>query len=212
MSRAVVYVRVSTEEQADSRAGMEAQKAAILSEAERRGWTVVRVIEDAGWSGKDLNRPGIQEALAALKSRKADTLVVAKLDRLSRSLLDFCALMDRAQREHWALVALDLGVDTTTPSGEAMANVMMAFAQMERRLISVRTREAMAAKKRRGEQVGRPTTVTPELEARIRQARADGMSLRAIGAMLEADAVPTGMGGRRWYAASVKAVLDRTQP
>src|SRR5665811_394770 len=101
------YLRVSTEDQADSRAGLEAQRAAILAEAERRGWHLVEVIEDAGFSGKDLNRPGIVAALDALRRHKADTLVVAKLDRLSRSMLDFAALMDRASREHWALVALD---------------------------------------------------------------------------------------------------------
>src|SRR5688572_29091073 len=83
----VGYIRVSTEEQADSRAGLDAQRAAILAEADRRGWRLVDLIEDAGWSGRDMKRPGMQAALEALRAKRADTLVVAKLDRLSRSLL-----------------------------------------------------------------------------------------------------------------------------
>lgn len=208
--RVIGYIRVSTEEQADSRAGLEAQRAAILAEAERRGWKLVEVIEDAGYSGKNLKRPGIQAALEALQSRRADTLVVAKLDRLSRSLLDFAGLMDKATRERWALVALDLGVDTTSPAGEAMANVLATFAQFERRLIGQRTREALATKKAQGVRLGRPTNVPAEVVERVREAKDRGLSLRAIAAMLNEDGVPTGQGGRQWYASSVKAVLDRT--
>lgn len=210
MSEQVIgYIRVSTEEQADSRAGLEAQRAAILAEAERRGWKLVDVIEDAGYSGKSLKRPGIQAALEALKSRRADTLVVAKLDRLSRSLLDFAGLMDRATRERWALVALDLGVDTTSPAGEAMANVLATFAQFERRLIGQRTKEALAAKRVQGVSLGRPSSVPSDVVDRARGAREQGLSLRAIAEVFNKAGVPTGQGGRRWYASTVKAILDR---
>ena len=78
--------------------GLDAQRAAILAEAQRRGWHVVEVIEDAGYSGKDLKRPGIAAALEALHRRKADMLVVAEHDRLSRSMLDFAGLMAIATR------------------------------------------------------------------------------------------------------------------
>jgi DNA invertase Pin-like site-specific DNA recombinase len=87
--RAIGYVRVSTEEQATSRAGLEAQRSAIAAEAERRGWTLVEIVEDAGYSAKDLRRPGIRAVLNAMTTNEAETLVVAKLDRLSRSMLDF---------------------------------------------------------------------------------------------------------------------------
>ena len=122
--RVLAYGRVSTAEQADSRAGLEAQRAAIAGEARRRGWTIIDTIEDAGFSAKDLRRPGITRALEELRRGRADALVVAKLDRLSRSMIDFTGLMGRATREHWALVALDCAVDTSTPSGEAMANML----------------------------------------------------------------------------------------
>ncbi len=122
--RALGYARVSTAEQADSGAGMDAQRHAIRGEVERRGWQLVDVVEDAGYSAKDLRRPGIGVVLERVARGDADVLVVSKLDRLSRSLIDFAQTMATAQREGWALVALDLGVDTATPGGEMMANVL----------------------------------------------------------------------------------------
>jgi DNA invertase Pin-like site-specific DNA recombinase len=207
MQRAIGYVRVSTDEQANSRAGLEAQRAAILAEAKHRGWRLVEMIEDAGYSGRTLKRPGISEALEALRSKRADTLVVAKLDRLSRSMLDFASLMDRATKEHWALVALDLNVDTTTPAGEAMANVLATFAQFERRLISQRTRDALAVKKAQGVRIGRPRSLSPEIVARVVAERSTGSTLRAIADRLNADRVAGGQGAARWYPSSVRSVL-----
>jgi DNA invertase Pin-like site-specific DNA recombinase len=208
------YTRVSVNEQADSRLGLEAQRAAILAEAERNGWTVVDVIEDAGYSGKDLRRPGITAALDALTKHRADALVVSKLDRLSRSMLDFAGLMDRATRQHWGLVALDLNVDTTTPAGEAMAHVLATFAQFERRLISQRTRDALAQAKIHGTRSGRPIGRTSSLPSavvrRVVRERAKGRTLRAIAAGLNADQVPTGQAGASWYASTVAAVLRTT--
>src|ERR1700684_2002591 len=130
--RVLGYVRVSTDEQTNSGAGLEAQRLAIIAECERRGWLLVEVIEDAGFSAKDMKRPGVQEALRALKAGEASALVVSKLDRLSRSMIDFTGVMEKAQKQGWALIALDLGVDMTTPAGEAMANMLATFAQFER--------------------------------------------------------------------------------
>jgi DNA invertase Pin-like site-specific DNA recombinase len=203
MSRTIAYLRCSTEEQADSRAGLEAQRAAIIVEAKRRGWDEadLRYVEDAGFSGKDLHRPGIEAALDALRHRKADTLVVSKLDRLSRSLVDFAGLMDRASRERWALIALDLNVDTSTPAGEAMAAMLATFAQFERRLI------ALAVKRAAGVRLGRPRLIPDEIVARIIAERSSGATLRAIADGLNRDAIPTAMRGRQWWVATVQGVL-----
>jgi DNA invertase Pin-like site-specific DNA recombinase len=84
-------------------------------------------------------------ALAAVESGDASAIVVAKLDRLSRSLVDFAFVMARAQVGHWNLVALDLGIDLSTAAGEFMANVMASAAQWERRMIGQRTRDALAS-------------------------------------------------------------------
>lgn len=205
--RVVGYVRVSSEEQADSRAGLEAQREAIQRECEQRGWQVVAVIEDAGYSAKDLKRPGVRTALEELERKSADALVVSKLDRLSRSMLDFTAVMAKAQREGWALVALDCSVDTTTPAGEAMAHVLATFAQFERRLIGQRTREALAVKKRQGIRLGRPATISPSLARRIRSMRTRGMTLQVICDRLNQEGVATPRGGATWRPTSLRAVL-----
>ena len=156
---------VSTEEQAASGLGLDAQRAAVERYAAAQGWELVEVLADEGTSGKSLEgRVALDQALNRVegRGRVAQASVVAKLDRLSRSLLDFAALMERSRRNGWQLVALDLGVDTATPSGEMMANVLATFAQFERRLIGQRTRDALAAKKAAGARLGRPVTLSEE--------------------------------------------------
>jgi DNA invertase Pin-like site-specific DNA recombinase len=208
--RVLGYVRVSTDEQSSSGAGLEAQRRAIVAECERRGWQLVEVIEDAGFSAKDMKRPGVQEALRVLEAGEATALVVAKRDRLSGSMIDFTAVMGTAQKQSWALVALDCAVDTSTPTGEAMANMLATFAQFERRLISQRTREALAIKRASGVRRGRPPTVSRSTVRRIQRRRARGDSLRKIADDLNEAGVATAQGGARWYAATVRQVLLRT--
>jgi DNA invertase Pin-like site-specific DNA recombinase len=117
----LAYLRVSTAEQADSRAGLDAQRAAILAELERRGWSKVEWIKDAGFSARSLNGPGLAVALERIG--RGDVLIVSKMDRLSQSLLDFARIMERAQREGWIVLALDSPADVTTSHGEAMAGI-----------------------------------------------------------------------------------------
>jgi DNA invertase Pin-like site-specific DNA recombinase len=205
--RVIGYVRVSTEEQADSGAGLEAQRAAIAAEAERRGWQLVEVYEDAGASGKSLKRPGLAEALAAVERGDASAVIVAKLDRLSRSVHDFASVMERAQRRGWALVALDLGVDTTTPAGELVAHVMASVAQWERRVIGQRTAEALAVRRAQGVKLGRPRLMPPKVRTQIVRERKAGATLTSIAAKLNARGVPTAQGGKQWYPSTVAAAL-----
>ena len=195
--RAVGYIRVSTDEQADSGLGLAAQTAAIEQEAARRGWQLVAVERDAA-SGKSLaRRPALARCLDALAAGRADTLIVAKLDRLARSAKDFAELLDRFNRQRWGFVALDLGVDTSSPSGEVMAHVMAAFAQFERRLIGQRTKDALAQRRRQGVKLGRPRAIAATVEARIGRRRAAGWTMQRI-ADAEGLAVST-----------VQRVLDR---
>lgn len=203
----MAYIRVSTEEQKGSGAGLAAQRQAILGECDRRGWQLVGVIEDAGYSAKDLRRPGVRAALELLRSGDAEALVVAKLDRLSRSMLDFAGIMASAQKQGWGLIALDCAVDTTTPAGEAMANVLATFAQFERRLISQRTKDALAIKKAQGVRLGRPRQLPQDVVDRIRSERELGSTLTGIAEGLNQGEVATAQGGRRWYPSTVRAVL-----
>lgn len=209
-SLTVGYVRVSTDEQVTSGAGLEAQRSAIRAEAERRGWTVVAIFEDAGLSGKALDgREGLAKALAAVESGDAANLIVSKLDRLSRSLLDFAVLMKRAQEVGWNLVALDLGIDLSTPAGEFLASVMASAAQWERRIIGQRTKDALAEKRAAGVVLGRPARLPEEVCRMIEDARGQGKSLRVIAEELNEAQVPRAQGGSRWHASTVQAVLCR---
>lgn len=203
----IAYLRVSTEEQADSRAGLDAQRAAIEHEASIRGWRAVDWVVDAGWSAKSLKRPGIQAALSRLVAGEADTLVVAKLDRLSRSVHDLSGLLVQAAAEGWSVIALDSPVDTSTPQGLAMTQMLSVMAELERGLIAQRTREALAAKRDQGVRLGRPRTLPAAVVARIGSERQKGTSMRAIAQRLNSDGVPTAYGGPTWYASTVHGVL-----
>jgi DNA invertase Pin-like site-specific DNA recombinase len=153
-------------------------------------------------------RGGLQRALEAVEAGMAEGLVVAKLDRLSRSLLDFAALMERARKRGWNLIALDLGVDTSTPSGEMMASVLATFAQFERRLIGQRTKDALAVKRAQGVTLGRPRKMSDDTVERIRELRRLGMSLSDIAHELNAEGVPTATGRGRWHPPGVARALS----
>jgi DNA invertase Pin-like site-specific DNA recombinase len=205
--RALAYIRVSTSEQSESGAGLAAQRRAVEDEVARRGWLLQEVIEDAGYSAASLERPGLTDALQRLDARKADVLVVSKLDRLSRSVGDFAQVVDRSRRRGWQLVLMDLGLDTTTAAGELVANVVASTSQYERRLIGIRTKEALAAKRAAGVRLGRPSGLPSPVLADILEQRRAGRSLAAIAQTLNDNGVATSQGGARWYPATVRAVL-----
>lgn len=200
--KVIGYLRVSTREQADSGLGLDAQRRTISVEADRRGWEVEWLIDD-GRSASNLNRPALRTALDRLKCHEADALVIAKLDRLSRSVPDFAHVLALSAKQRWAVVALDLGVDTTTPAGELVAGVMMQVAQWERRIIGTRTREAMAEAKANGQHLGRKRQADDTVVERILLERSRGRSFNAIAKALDADNVPTPAGGARWYGSTV---------
>lgn len=203
----IAYTRVSTAEQGDSGLGLEAQEAAIRAECERRGWPISRFASDVA-SGKDTKgRPGFTAAVEDLDTN-GGVLIAAKLDRLSRTLLDFVALMERASRSGWAVVVLDVATDTTTPQGEMLANLLATFAHFERRIIGQRTKDALAAKKAQGARLGRPVTLAQTTRMRVRSERSQGRTLQAIADGLNHDGVRTARGGSEWRPSSVRSVLE----
>ena len=207
--RVVGYIRVSTADQAESGAGLEAQRAAITAHAAARGWELAEIYEDHA-SGKSLNgRHELKRALAELRARRADALMVAKLDRLSRSIHDFSGLLETSAKQGWAIVVLDLDLDTSTPMGEAMANMAGVFAQLERRMIGQRTKDALAIKKAQGVRLGRPRAIPPAVEARIVKMRRAGKSFEAIAAQLTAESVPGPTGRPAWSWGTVSRVVRR---
>ena len=207
---AVGYCRVSTTEQSESGAGLAHQKQRIEQEAEHRGWTLLDVHADALSGGSMVDRTGLELALDDVSSHRADVLIVEKLDRLSRSLLDFASLMERSRSEGWSLVALDLGLDTSTPQGEMMAAVLATFAQFERRLISQRTIDALAIKKAQGIHLGRRFSIPEDVFERISIMHSEGANYQRIADRLNHDGVPTSRGGT-WHAGTIfKAIRSRT--
>jgi DNA invertase Pin-like site-specific DNA recombinase len=210
IKRVIGYVRVSTADQVDSGAGLQAQRSAIEEEARRHHWQLLEIHEDAGASGKSLKgRPALALALSALKAHSADALVAAKLDRLSRSIYDFAGMLEAARVQGWALVALDFDLDTSTPTGELVANVVMATAQWERRAIGQRTKDALAVKKAQGVQLGRPRMIDAKLEQRIRLLhRRSGLSYEAIAARLSREGVPAPASGQ-WNWSTIRRVANR---
>lgn len=206
-STVVGYIRVSTAEQADSGLGLSAQRQAIKAECERRGWKLLKVCVDEGLSGKSLDRPGVTDALGLVQSGQAGTLMVSKLDRLSRSLVDFAGLMAQAQTQHFNIVALDLGIDLSTPAGEFMANVMASAAQWERRIIGARTKDALAQKRAQGVRLGRRAVLDPLVVSEIVAAHRAGDGWSEIARRLNARQVPTAHGGAKWHPSTVRAVV-----
>lgn len=218
--QAVAYVRVSTAEQGRDGYGLDAQCSAIRAFAERKGWNIAETFRDTA-SGKTLaRRPGLHTALEQLADPSAavSVLVVAKLDRLARSMLDFATLLERSAREGWHLAVVEPEIDLTTPYGRAMANVIMTFAQLEREMISERTKVAMAEARERGVHTGRPLAMNgrdPVARERIKKAlprmrrlRSAGKSLRVIAEELNAAGL-CGPRGGVWHARSVQLALRR---
>lgn len=198
MTTMLGYLRVSTEEQANSGLGLEAQRDTIQRYADAQGWEVVWYV-DEGLSAKSLDRPQLQAALDRLnatpKRRDVDGLIVAKLDRLSRSVVDFAGVLELARARRWSLIAIDLGVDTSTATGEMVANVMMAVAQWERRIIGERTSAAMQAAKRQGRHMGRHSALPHATADRLLELRAT-RTLAATADALNDEGFTTPTGGQ----------------
>lgn len=198
------YTRVSTDEQVDRRNGLEAQRQTIDDQATRRGWTLEH-FADEGVSGKAIGSK-LAETLQLLASGQGDGLVVAKLDRLSRSIVNAANIIESAQAQGWSLVILDLGVDLTTAAGRMMAMNLVNFAQYERELISERTKAALAAKKRRGERIGRPRAASASVVRRIVQDRDAGLTYDAIASALTAANLLSPLGKPTWQPSTVRRI------
>ena len=130
--------------------------------------------------------------------------MVAKIDRLGRSSADVLALVEQAEREGWRIVALDVGLDTTSPAGELLATALAMAARFEWRRISERQREKHDELRRRGRPRGRPAAL-PEVATRIISMRDEDATWQAIADALNHEGVPTTRGGAKWRPSSVRS-------
>ena len=203
---AITYSRVSTGRQAESGISLDDQDQATKEAITRAGWQLGQQFVDAGKSAKSITgRPELKAALAMLASGQAQVLVVAKLDRLTRSTVGLCEIMNQAQKQGWALVVLDLGVDTSTPTGELLASVVGTVAHYERRLIGERARMTHANRKAKGLRAGAKPLLPQSLRLEIAAKVASGETLAAIAEALNKANTPTAKGGR-WYPSTVAHV------
>jgi site-specific DNA recombinase len=157
--RCAIYTRKSTEEGLEQafntlQAQREAAEAYIQSQ-KQAGWVALpEQYDDGGFSGASLERPAMQRLLDAIEAGSIDCVVVYKVDRLSRSLLDFAKLMERFDRRGVSFVSVTQEFSTTTSLGRLTLNILLSFAQFEREIISERTRDKLSAARRKGKWIG----------------------------------------------------------
>ena len=223
-TKVVAYVRVSTDKQADTGHSLDVQRAKLQAYADLYDLQIVRFVVDAGASAKTLKREGLQEALGLLKTGQAEGILVAKLDRLTRSVRDLDTLIHRFfdERKGYALLSVAEQIDTRSAGGRLVLNVLAAVSQWEREAISERTRAALQHKRSKGEKLGGCAPYGLQLAAdgvtleahpqegqirdRILAMRADGCSIRGIARTLNAEQVPAR--GKRWHVNTITRIVN----
>lgn len=218
--KAMGYVRVSTEEQAREGVSLEAQEDKINKYVDLHNLGQISIIRDGGKSGKDLNREGMQEIIALCKRKEIDHLIVYKMDRLTRRTLDLLTLVEEVFKpNNVQFHSITEKVDTSTAQGKFFLTITGAMAQMERDLVSERTKEALQYKISKGENVGSPplgflaedkklSGIDEELEIvnYIKKLKRKKLSLRQIATRLNEQEISTKRGGS-WYAGTVRYIL-----
>lgn len=222
--KAIGYVRVSTDKQADEGISLEAQQSRIEAWCTANGYELIAVHVDAGLSGKRAdNRPELNAAIAAACDQQA-ALVVYSLSRLSRSTKDTIVLADRLAKSDADLVSLSERIDTTSAAGRMVFRMMAVLNEFERDLVSERTTAAMQHKKSKGERVGKvpfgfdlsddgislvENAREQEVLVIIQELRDAGLSLRRIADELTRRGVETKGGKTKWTHTTIARIVSR---
>lgn len=221
--RVIGYIRVSTEDQAAQGVSLQAQRIKLEQYTALYDLELIGVVVDAGASAKSLKREGLTKALAHLDAGEAEGFLVAKLDRLTRSVKDLGSLLDQYFRTKFSLLSVADQIDTSTAAGRLVLNVLASVSEWEREAIGERTSAALQHKIANGEHVGAPalgfdmvegklTENAEELAtvARIQELRAEGLTLREVATKMTADGYITKRGGK-WHAQTIRRVLKRAR-
>ena len=221
--KTIGYVRVSTDKQAERGISIEAQAEKIRAMALVQSADLGEIIVESGESARSLNRPGMGRLLTLVDAGKVRAVIVAKLDRLTRSVKDLCELLERFERRGVALVSVAESLDTGSAAGRLVLNIMAAVSQWEREAIGERTRDALRHKRSQGERVGNiaygyrlaqdgehvePEPAEQAALAEIRRLRHGGATLRGIASALNHRAMRTRR-GTPWRLESVARVLKQ---
>jgi site-specific DNA recombinase len=148
--RTIAYVRVSTEDQAMTGVSLDAQEARVGAYCTAMGWDLSEVVRDAGESAKSLKRPGIAAIIQQARDGAVERVVVAKLDRLTRSIRDLSDLIDLCAKHDVALVSVGETLDTSSAAGRMVVNMLGVVGQWEREAVAERTSTALTHKRRSG--------------------------------------------------------------
>ncbi len=195
---AVGYIRVSTEDQAKEGLSLDAQADRILGYCTAKEWELTDMVTDAGLSGKDLDRPGVQKVISLCRDKAVDVVIVVKLDRITRNVRDLGFLLqDVFDATGVMFASITDNLDTTSATGRLVVNMIGSVAQWEREIIAERTRDTLAHKKKNGEWVGRPPVgyqvdgdqLAENADAqahirKVRRMRKSGKSIRVIAGKL----------------------------
>lgn len=216
--KVIGYVRVSTQEQAEEGASLEAQQERIAAWCFVNSYRLSNVFIDAGISGKATrNRKGLQDALAAVGKNSA--LVACSLSRISRSTKDMLTIADTLERKGADLVSLNERIDTTSAAGKMVFKMLAVLNEFERDLVSERTKAVLAHKKAKGEKYGTVPFGYREVDGRLVEVpkelkilsdisvmREQGKTLRFIANHLNEQGIK-GKNGGVWYASTISYIL-----
>lgn len=221
MTKAIGYIRVSTEGQASEGVSLDAQSAKIRAYCDLNDLELVEIICDAGKSAKNTERDGLQQCLTMLSNNEASALIVYKLDRLSRKVLDALNLISEIESYGASLHSIVEKLDTQSALGKFFVNMTAALSQLERDQVSERTIMAMAHKKELGQHCGSPAygfemvekklvKVASECQAiaLIQAMKLEGATLQQIADELNAQGITTKR-GNQWQPIQVSRVLSR---
>jgi DNA invertase Pin-like site-specific DNA recombinase len=217
------YARVSTERQADRGVSLDAQMEKIQAMALVHSAELVHTLVDGGESARSLQRPGMERLLTMVDRREIDAVIVAKLDRLTRSVKDLCTLLERFERRSVTLISVAESLDTGSAAGRLVLNIMTAVSQWEREAIGERTRDALSHKRSHGERVGNirfgfrlsrdgkhvePDPAEQDVLHEIHRLRQGGHSMRRIAAALNGKRFHTRRGSD-WRLEHVARILKQ---
>jgi len=216
--RAVGYVRVSKADrnktELEQRLSLRQQTATIRTACKSKGWELLDIHEDFALSGADDARPGFAAVAEAISSGAADVVVVRHVDRLYRKAWRLLQLVEdpAAGGDGWNIYSVEQAFDTREPEGWFAFAQFALFGDFERRVIAKRTSLALQQKRREGVHVGRPSLIPPAVEDRIRDLCEQGMSARAVAALLEDEGVarPTPK-SKQWHHSHVLAAAERAR-
>lgn len=213
-SKALLYARVSTTMQVEDGVSLDVQERTLKQAGEMYGFTEAELVKEEGRSGKNVSgRPKLIDALNRLDRKEADALIVTRIDRLARSTKDFLDIVDRANKNNWRLILLDLNLDTSTYQGRFVVTIMSALAEMERGIIAERAKDIHKDRRERGvvwgKDMGPKQIISPAVAEQIKLKRSLGYSYQAIADSLNQQGIPSARGGS-WHASSVKNIVDAT--